>query len=177
MLRGPIAISDFRRAALMRAIKSTDITAEFIHVIQGELSENLALLLHYNNDKRVQLKQKPTNEIIAPEGFQLCLVFPRPGTISPWSSKATEIAKMSALNVSRIERGIVYLVKQDEELSLYQKSLLHDKMTHVVFDYIPDMNVLFPTSQPRMLKSVALVDSTSPKDILQKANLDWVFYN
>jgi phosphoribosylformylglycinamidine synthase len=67
----------------------------------------------------------------------LFLVVPRPGTISPWSSKATEILKRCGLGpVLRVERGIEYSVRCGEALSLRKreqvKPLLHDRMTQAV---------------------------------------------
>ncbi len=49
---------------------------------------------------------------------QLIVVIPRPGTISPWSSKATDIAQVCGLEaVERIERGIAYFVRGSKPLS------------------------------------------------------------
>ena len=61
------------------------------------------------------------------------LVTPRPGTISPWSSKATDIVHNSGLEtVARVERGIAFFVETNTSLSLKQwqpiMALLHDRM-------------------------------------------------
>ena len=50
------------------------------------------------------------------------LVIPRPGTISPWSSKATDIAHHCGLyNIERIERGIAYTIQAEQDLSEEQQ--------------------------------------------------------
>ena len=68
------------------------------------------------------------------------VVTPRPGTISPWSSKATDIARRCGLEaVARIERGAAWSVAHDSEhphelLGILAKSgLLHDRMTQHAF--------------------------------------------
>ena len=64
------------------------------------------------------------------------VVTPRPGTISPWSSKATDIARRCGLDgVIRIERGVAWSIAQtgddarDTSRALCESSLLHDRMT------------------------------------------------
>ncbi len=64
---------------------------------------------------------------------ELFLVVPRPGTLSPWSSKATDIARNCGLaRVRRIERGIAYYVSRDgtigAELRARLAAPLHDRM-------------------------------------------------
>ena len=62
------------------------------------------------------------------------LVIPRPGTISPWSSKATDIAHNCGLqHVRRIERGIAFYLESTQPLTTADlsqlQSLVHDRMT------------------------------------------------
>ncbi|MDO8261838.1 MAG: phosphoribosylformylglycinamidine synthase [Gallionella sp.] len=71
--------------------------------------------------------------------YQLLLVVPRLGTISPWSTKATDIAQHCGLSgVQRIERGVVYYLstKSGKTLSKSEQAavlpLLHDRMTESV---------------------------------------------
>jgi phosphoribosylformylglycinamidine synthase len=83
-------------------------------------------------------------------GLQYLLVVPRLGTISPWSSKATDIAQHCNLQkVERMERGIVYAVKTKGGKALTQAELnvllplLHDRMTESVFDPVANPNTGF----------------------------------
>ncbi|MDQ2993532.1 MAG: phosphoribosylformylglycinamidine synthase, partial [Pseudomonadota bacterium] len=62
---------------------------------------------------------------------QLILVMPRFGTISPWSSKATDIARVCGLNVERIEKGLAYFIQGDVPLTEVAESLA-DRMTESV---------------------------------------------
>lgn len=97
ILRGSPALSEFRvnkllESCLEAGLPVTGIYAEFMHFahleapLSDEEKEKLARLLKYG----------PTLAEHAPEGT-LLVVTPRPGTISPWSSKATDIAHNCAL--------------------------------------------------------------------------------
>ena len=87
------------------------------------------------------------------------MVVPRPGTISPWSSKATDIAHNCGLNqVVRVERGTAYYVHADELLSEDQLAALaadlHDRMVESVLDDLNKADVLFSHQQPAPVTSV-----------------------
>ncbi|MBM3353789.1 MAG: phosphoribosylformylglycinamidine synthase, partial [Betaproteobacteria bacterium] len=100
-------------------------------------------------------------------GGALFLVVPRLGTISPWSSKATDIARNCGLTqVLRIERGTAYRVDCAAPLSPPQRAaiaaLLHDRMTEVVLSSPEEAAALFRHVAPRPLGHVAraeLVDA------------------
>jgi phosphoribosylformylglycinamidine synthase len=67
-----------------------------------------------------------------PAGW-LRLVTPRPGTISPWSSKATDIARNSGLLLQRVEKGVAYYLESSDTFEKpHLDSYLHDRMTEVV---------------------------------------------
>ena len=73
---------------------------------------------------------------------ELFLVVPRPGTLSPWSSKATDIARNCGLaRVRRIERGIAYYLDCSgtiaAELRARIAAPLHDRMVEAVFASLP----------------------------------------
>ncbi|MBF4264232.1 hypothetical protein, partial [Vibrio anguillarum] len=79
----------------------------------------------------------PTIQDHEPQGL-LLLVTPRPGTISPWSSKATDIAHNCGLvDVKRLERGTAYYIESEVALSAEQintiQTIIHDRMMEVVF--------------------------------------------
>jgi phosphoribosylformylglycinamidine synthase len=112
ILRGAPALSDFRRQRLLESLQTvcpalSHLYAEYVHFADcdGELSQRQRAVLD------ALLQYGPRQAAEAVEG-ELLLVVPRPGTISPWSSKATDIAHNTGLAViNRIERGVAYLVR------------------------------------------------------------------
>lgn len=107
-------------------------------------------------------------------GLEL-LTVPRPGTKSPWSSKATDIAHICGLNkIQRIERGIAWTValsdqdSQPAEVLTDVLNLLHDRMTEVVLFARDAVSTLFQTAQPAPLEQIAL--SHDPIAALVDAN-------
>ena len=105
---------------------------------------------------------------------ELLLVLPRPGTISTWSSKATDIARQCGLDmVGRLERGIAFYMQSSEgELSVEERALLlhliHDRMTEAVFGSFSDAENLFRYIDLVPLNIVDIRVGTS--EMLQRAN-------
>ena len=91
------------------------------------------------------------------------LVAPRPGTISPWSSKATDIARVCGLGfVGRIERGIQYEIDGPPGVALAALgAVLHDRMTEAVFANNAAAQALFAVQAPRALQHIGLADGRS----------------
>ena len=106
------------------------------------------------------LDERPADE--APPG-ELFLVTPRIGTISPWSSKATDIAHNSGLPwIERIERGIAYrLASPSDALTSAERALiaplLHDRMLETVLDDFAQAGKLFRHFAPQPLRRVDLL--------------------
>ncbi|KAG0364231.1 hypothetical protein BGZ54_007714 [Gamsiella multidivaricata] len=106
------------------------------------------------------------------EGFNFFIVLPRAGTISPWSSKATNIAQMCNLDrhVQRVERGQAYLIRTKDGKSLTEAefkaiaALVHDRMTQDVLNVIPDERVVFKQGTPAPLKTVQLMGSDEERN-------------
>jgi phosphoribosylformylglycinamidine synthase len=104
-----------------------------------------------------------------PGKFSSLLVVPRLGTISPWSSKATDIAQHCALPaVKRIERGVVYYFKTKSGHALSRTELkaimplLHDRMTEsVVSDVDGIAEKIFAHGEPQPLSSVDVLEGGS----------------
>ncbi|HAD08151.1 MAG TPA: hypothetical protein DCF62_01600, partial [Porticoccaceae bacterium] len=91
------------------------------------------------------------------------LVIPRPGTISPWSSKATDIIHNVGLSgVRRIERGIVYYLSSDTSLTeselVLAAACLHDRMVETVLDSYEQAERLFATYEPKPLSLVDVLN-------------------
>lgn len=95
---------------------------------------------------------------------RLLLVVPRPGTISPWSSKATDIAQhCGLLAVRRVERGTSFRLKPcnggalPPEMMDRAAALLHDRMTEIVLRDTADAERLFAQAEPRPLSRIPLL--------------------
>ncbi|HVV51560.1 MAG TPA: phosphoribosylformylglycinamidine synthase, partial [Polyangia bacterium] len=85
------------------------------------------------------------------------MVVPRMGTISPWSSKATDIARVCGLaKVRRIERGISYVVVGEIVDEAGCSRALADRMTESVIERPSEVPRLFDRPAPRPLGHVAL---------------------
>ncbi|KAF9394006.1 hypothetical protein CPC16_000490, partial [Podila verticillata] len=113
------------------------------------------------------------------QGFNFFIVLPRAGTISPWSSKATNIAQMCNLDrhVQRVERGQAYLIKTKGDKALTETefrvvaTLVHDRMTQDVLNIIPDQKVIFKQGTPAPLTTVQLMGADgerNPKDARER---------
>jgi len=137
-LLGAPALSQFRLDKLLQSLQARDarisgVSSRFIHfadVVQA-LDENelevLGKLLTYGSRAHQHIDR----------GRQL-LVAPRVGTMSPWSSKATDIARVCGLrHISRLERGTLYFIETTADLSAKDLErlapLLHDRMTESVW--------------------------------------------
>ncbi|MGO4891382.1 phosphoribosylformylglycinamidine synthase [Flavobacterium sp. W21_SRS_FM6] len=176
VLRGTPALSDFRIDKLLGQFASCslpikELYAEFVHFVHLE-SGALALTSQQQSILEQLLTYGPKQQAHEPSG-QLFLVTPRPGTISPWASKATDIAHNCGLHsVNRIERGIAYYV-QTHELTAQQaselKALVHDRMTESVFSDISDAAILFKQEAPQTLSSVDIL--AGGKQALIDANM------
>ncbi|MBJ6609042.1 MAG: phosphoribosylformylglycinamidine synthase [Candidatus Thiothrix moscowensis] len=176
ILPGSVALSAFRRAKLLDALQTavpvvTGLQAEYVHFVRT--SREL------DADELARLQTLLTyEEVQGSHAFNgtLFLVTPRVGTISPWSSKATDIAHNCGLNwVERIERGVAYDVQTSVALSDAERAqlakLLHDRMTEMVLSDMQDAVVLFSEAEPAPLRHLDI--SGDAVAALQTANVDW----
>lgn len=174
-LRGCPALSVFRQQKLLTDIQARvpaveDVQAEYVHFIAVEraLEERehatLVQVLTYGPPARQDER----------EGHML-LVVPRLGTISPWSSKATDIAHNCGLQaVHRIERGCCYsftlpggrALKVEEADAI--RPLIHDRMMEAVLESFEDAAALFTEAEPAPLATVDILGNG--RDALVIAN-------
>jgi phosphoribosylformylglycinamidine synthase len=97
------------------------------------------------------------------------LVVPRLGTVSPWSSKATDIAHSCGLaRVKRIERGILYVIVGEVADEAALRRAIHDRMTESILDRTGDAARLFEHAAPRPLARVGL--GAGGRSVLERAN-------
>jgi len=163
VLWGPRALSAFRCANVLARLKAAGlplraVSAQFVHLVQslGPLSaaeqERLDALLRYD---------EPFPRSAQAGAREICVV-PRLGTISPWSTKATEIAHSCDLpSIVRIERGRAWFLWMEDEAAVSTRldavlGLLHDPMTESV---LPDWHAperIFQHPAPRPLQRIPL---------------------
>ncbi|UHQ54907.1 phosphoribosylformylglycinamidine synthase [Microbulbifer sp. YPW16] len=172
VLRGAPALSKFRHQKLLSQLRSLqpaieDVYAEFVHFADTDKLDKkeealLERLLQYG----------PTEEKHKPEG-ELLLVVPRPGTISPWSSKATDIAHNAGLEqIHRLERGVAYYLTGIQLTGAEREALaaqLHDRMVESVLSDFDQAEQLFQVEKPRRLGTVDLLDGG--RNALEEANV------
>ncbi len=178
---GGNAISAFRVQQLQPALeaihpKITGIAARFVHLVASEqplsaaLQERLAALLTYGDPYEG-----------ADEGTAL-IVTPRLGTISPWASKATDIARNCGLDVYRVERVTEFRVSMKSgllggkaELTPEQlgqiAALLHDRMTESVVATRAEAQHLFSTLAAQPMEFVDVLGGG--RAALEVANKQW----
>lgn len=178
---GGNALSSFRAQQLLTDLvaihpKITGVSARFVHLVATEgavapaLQERLSALLTYGDPYKGSV-----------EGLAF-IVTPRLGTISPWASKATDIARNCGLNVFRVERMTEYrvdvkagLLGGKPELSTEQTAqiaaLLHDRMTESVFATRAEAEQLFTTLAAQPMEFVDVLGGG--RAALETANKQW----
>lgn len=169
VIGGINALSQFRAAALQTKLDGARapvkaISAEFVHFTDIEKPLSKA-----DSARLDQLLTYDTPYDGTRSG-SLYLVVPRPGTISPWSSKATDITRNSGLTaVKRIERGTAYYIETADSVDRDEiASLLHDRMTETVLDSLESAEALFATPEPKPLITVDIL--AGGKQALETAN-------
>src|SRR5262245_49069320 len=166
ILPGSNALSAFRAQRLLTQLQAlepavTGVTGRYLHFIDAarapdrdEVSRLDALLTYGEPFVDKEAAREEGEEFIA---------IPRFGTISPWASKATDIARNCGLTeVRRIERGISFRIqlkkallggaKLKEEAAL--AALLHDRMTETVLRRREDAAGLFRELDAKPLQTV-----------------------
>ncbi len=179
---GGNALSAFRVRALLPKLQAIHprlegLRARFVHLVgsPAELTaaerESLARLLTYGEPAQA-----------SPIGTSARLwVGPRLGTVSPWASKATDIAHNCGMAVRRIERLVQYELTVSQpligraELSAQQLTsigeLLHDRMTEAVFGSVEHGFALFHELDAQPLEQVDVL--SGGRDALESANGRW----
>ena len=181
ILRGSPALSTFRLQQLQRDLAAAGlpvqaISAEFVHVVDL----TTALTAPEQSVLEKLLTYGPSRTAGPLTGLTQ-IVAPRPGTISPWSSKATDIAHICGLTaVARIERVIGYVIDLGATVPPFPLGLLapaqkqvlaahlHDRMTQVVLGDLNACAALFRHGQPQPMASVPLL--TAGRSALVAAN-------
>ena len=153
VVHGEAALSDFRIEKTLAALQSvqpsiTEVRTRYVYFV--DLQEPLQA------DQRAVLDS--LLQAVPDTGVKgEILVVPRPGTVSPWSSKATDIVHLCGLaKIRRVERGVAWRILGGEP-GPATLALIHDRMTQVVLAGVDAADPLFEAGAPRPLRSVSLV--------------------
>ena len=143
------------------------LSSEYIHFVEtdNKLSNKNQLIL----DKL--LNYSPPLD--TSNSHQKIIITPRIGTISPWSSKATDICQLCSLDeIKRIERGIIYHFSQEiksEELEAILNFIM-DRMTESHLRNTDDSSLLFEELKPKSYKSIDILKDG--KSAIINANIE-----
>ena len=169
---GPTALSSFRLSKLRselvaEGLNVNRIDTQFMHFVDLNEKLNQQDLAVLTGLLRYGAEESQRRDLMQSD-HQLRVVVPRSGTISPWSSKASDIARICGLDkVIRIERGIAYRIDADKPNAA--DPFIHDRMTDEVVDttevgYLFEMQGAGPLGQVDLLGRGTLA--------LQIANMD-----
>ena len=188
ILPGSNALSAFRSQRLLTQLQAVAPTiaavqARFYHFIDAssplsaEDTERLSAMLTYG---------EPVPETQYDGVTEEYFVIPRLGTISPWASKATDIAHNCGMaHIHRIERGVAYTVvlksgilgtgfgapkKLGAEEVQAVAALLHDRMTETVLRSADEAQALFTELEGRPLEAVDILGAG--RKALEQANAE-----
>ncbi|HET9692912.1 MAG TPA: phosphoribosylformylglycinamidine synthase, partial [Steroidobacteraceae bacterium] len=172
---GTPALSDFRLDKVSAAVRERVAHVEALDTRYLHFVETSAPLTA--KDRAVVaalLSYGPTTHAGEPSG-EMLLVVPRFGTVSPWSSKATDIAHVCGLaNVVRIERGVAYFVQATRPLQAQERAaiaaVVHDRMTETVLDSVDAATGLFAHHAPSPLATVPVLGEG--RVALERANAE-----
>ena len=166
-MRGRSALSSFRVAKLLAALAAlrpqhaiSNLAARYWHFVE------LGRALGASERKTLErlLTYGPSDAADEASRSPAFVVLPRFGTISPWSSKATDIARNCGLDaVTRIERGVAFAIDThdaravDAEDRAALMPLVHDRMTETAVPHLDDARGLFEHVSPRPLATIPLL--------------------
>ena len=171
---GGNALSEFRVRQLLPRLQAVakgvaGVQARFVHVAAFDAApgepvlERLRALLAYG---------EPAADGADAAGAEI-VVSPRLGTVSPWASKATDIARNCGLPVRRIERVTQWrlrgaLAGSEREAAA---ALLHDRMTESVLPGVQAARALFESLPPEPMAHVDVL--AGGRAALERANDQW----
>jgi len=169
---GTAALSPYRLNQLLTKLQTIDqciiaVSAQFIHYVDSESA--------LEPSQQVRLERLLSYGYAMPDIDTQATVFwvaPRPGMISPWSSKASEIIERCGISAAkRVERVIEYRISTHHPLTDHFKMdfypLIYDRMTQIVCKSEQALN-LFESHQPQPIQTVAIIEQGI--DALRRAN-------
>ena len=172
---GGNALSPFRAAALVSRLAAaapavTGVSARFVHWVASAsdldepTTQTVAKLLSYGPAAQPPVTGEHTTSLV---------VAPRLGTLSPWASKATDIAHNCGVPIRRVERVTEYTLATSAPLSQDEwracATLLHDRMTESVFATIADSSALFNEREAEPMAHIDVLGAG--REAIEKANI------
>ncbi len=178
-LEGGNALSSFRTAALLSRLREvlpaiTGVHARFLHGVlpaqplAPDESRKLTELLTYGDP------------YTGPTAGLTLIVAPRLGTVSPWASKATDIAHNCGLPIRRVERVTEFILTLPGAQPTHTPdlpqlaacaALLHDRMTESVLRSRADIPLLFQEKTGVPMQHVDILNHG--RNALETANRDF----
>jgi phosphoribosylformylglycinamidine synthase len=180
IIEGASALSDFRIAQLLPRLAAISpqivgIAARFVHLVattaplQDAQKQTLSALLTYGEP------------YAGPVDGPVIVVSPRIGTVSPWASKATDIAHNCGFEVRRVERlteyrltlksGLLSSAKLTAEQLGQVAAVLHDRMTESAMPSRDEAAALFTALDPAPMAHVDVLGGG--RAALEEANKTW----
>jgi phosphoribosylformylglycinamidine synthase len=174
---GGNALSPFRAAALLRRLRSaapavSAVSARYVHWVaaatelDAQTTQTVARLLTYG---------PPAGAVADGPATGVVVVGPRLGTVSPWASKATDIAHNCGVAIHRVERVTEYTLASDAPLGADDWAacavLLHDRMTESAFDGVAASSALFDEREPEPMAHVDVIGRG--RTAIEEANVDF----
>jgi phosphoribosylformylglycinamidine synthase len=193
VLRGGSALSEFRRRRLLAALQAADDAVADLRAWHLHFVLSVQPLTPDTRSRVAALLDDGLPVPGGPDGATVLWVVPRLGTVSPWSSKATDIVRVCGLDgVSRIERGTAYALSfrkglggllggfvgrrgdsPDAQRLDRLAAVLHDRMTESVVPPVadaPSLAALFADLPGKPLRAVAVGEGG--RDALARANVE-----
>lgn len=168
--QGISALGAFKTKALQVKISQAQpglnlLSAEFIHF--SDLNDALTEVEKKHLDQLLSY----TQALSANTAKSSIIVIPRLGTISPWSSKATDIVHLCDINkIRRIERATIYHFDDEITNKSAVLSCVMDKMTESELGNIEDTHTLFDNFEAQPFSSVDILNDG--KSALEKTNTE-----
>ncbi|WFF38531.1 phosphoribosylformylglycinamidine synthase [Moraxella nasibovis] len=152
-------------------LKIESLDSQQVYVFDSSISadDRQKALNLLNQGEEIALRQ-------AENGQLQVVVSPRFGTISPWSSKATDIFKNCGVGIHRVERVVVFTLTGDNlpaKLPAVAENILHDRMTQSLSYDLEEVGALFVDGEPAHLSSVDIIGRG--KAALEEANAEYGF--
>ncbi|KAI0744289.1 phosphoribosylformylglycinamidin [Daedaleopsis nitida] len=190
VLFGSSAVSQSKREVVLKNIQHSipqiaSVDAVYLHLVSARSSEAEEALSKPESPHRLTLErlleygdhiQLPSTERSLKKRENVVYVLPRPGSVSPWSSKATDIAIICKLgeHVERLERGLAFIFTVNDGSTLTPEvvatisPLIHDRMTQVVQLSLPDQNAIFTHKGASPLRTIDLLSGSTHDNAREK---------
>ncbi|MGQ3082765.1 MAG: phosphoribosylformylglycinamidine synthase [Hydrogenophaga sp.] len=184
---GGNAVSDFKVQQLLPRLagiseKITSLSARFVHLAGFDGEPDAATLQRVGELLTYGEPCTPAHQQLEAAGAPALLVMPRLGTVSPWASKATDIAHNCGLALHRVERlvefrlglksGLLGKASLSPDQLRAVADLLHDRMTENVSLDRTQAQALFTELHPAPMEQVDVLGGG--RAALELANTDWV---